>query len=282
MNVAPFPTYCLCILHLHSLESLCCDAVCVCMGPLIWGSPRSILSSSVQSNVVPQWRERCSRVWSERKSDVKQKGPRQFPSRGNARQRLPHCALLYRLPGLGNNPRNFLLVGLTLFWGSHFILLIYLKLYNMVFHYLMRLYTCQAHKAILFWALELQIVFNTGICQVWVRFPNCSHLLRSCFLFLDLVLSYITSHVIDTFVIKVFPCFLCVALSDRPWRYITSMEKGQSPDVLRNTRTERSCRKRILSLQTCLYSRLLRIGGKSTSRLPPASAYILLLSQQYW
>ena len=33
MNVAPFPTYCICILHLHSLESLCCDAACVCMGP---------------------------------------------------------------------------------------------------------------------------------------------------------------------------------------------------------------------------------------------------------
>ena len=146
---------------------------------LLWGwlcphGPRSlcpkitkvnpVFSSTVTCGTSMERMMKQSIEWEEEWSQVK--GTKAIAEQGNMWQRLPHTGSLHKLLGLGSNPRNFLSVRLTLFWGSHFIL--YLKLYNMVFRYLMWLYTCQVHKVILFWRLEVQIVFNTRIWEVWV------------------------------------------------------------------------------------------------------------------
>ena len=167
-NIAPFPTHRTFIPHLHSLESFCCEADNVRMGPGHF-VPRitkvnPVFSSTVTCGTSMERKMKQSIEWEEEWSQAK--GTEAIAEQGNMWQRLPHTGSLHRLLGLGSNPRNFLSVRLTLFWGSHFIL--YLKLYNMVFRYLMWLYTCQVHKVILFWGLEVQIVFNTRIWEVWV------------------------------------------------------------------------------------------------------------------
>lgn len=167
-NSAHLPIHCTLIPHLHSLEFLCCEADYVCMGPghfvLRITKVNPVFSSTVTRGSSMERKMKQSTEWEEEWSEAK--GAKAIAEQGNTWQRLPHTGPLHRLLGLGNNPRNFLSVRLTLFWGSHFIL--YLKLYNMVFRYLMWLYTCQAHRVILFWGLEVQLVFKTRMWEVWV------------------------------------------------------------------------------------------------------------------